>query len=227
MQMQPLDALWGTKFDTDQSYWPLLIVRPSSLLIRSNVFSKLLETGKNKNLCYTFVFTWSTTNAYKYPRFSVLCGPTCILISLRTISPQIVVINYQNITKGPRWFTPFWYWSARGKSYPWWGMWPVKRSSIRKPTSTWSLIDSDRDTTPRLPSRASHLSGLVFIIYKSQSLVPERGTSFPMLNPSWTWWIHHQVLFLKTSHSIWSIIFCLKQKLLFSKARLSIRKLLR
>jgi hypothetical protein len=102
MQMQPLDALWGTKFYTDQSHWPLLIVRPSSVLIRSNVFSKLLETGKNKNLWYTFAFTWSTTNAYKSPRFSVLCGPSYILISLRTISPQIVVFNYQNITKGPR-----------------------------------------------------------------------------------------------------------------------------
>jgi hypothetical protein len=105
MQMQPLDALWGTKFYTNQSHWPLLIVHPSSLLIWSNVFSKLLETGKNKNLCYTFAFTWSTTNDYKSPRFSILCGLTCILISLRTVSPQIVVINYQNITKGPRWFT--------------------------------------------------------------------------------------------------------------------------
>jgi hypothetical protein len=26
----------------------------------------------------------------------------CILISPRTVSPQAVVINYQNITKGPR-----------------------------------------------------------------------------------------------------------------------------
>jgi hypothetical protein len=48
MQMQPLDALWDTKFYTDQSHWPLLIVRLSSLLIRSSIFSKLLETGKNK-----------------------------------------------------------------------------------------------------------------------------------------------------------------------------------
>jgi hypothetical protein len=36
---------------------PLLIVRPSNLLIWSNIFSKLLETGKNKNLCYTYAFT--------------------------------------------------------------------------------------------------------------------------------------------------------------------------
>jgi hypothetical protein len=60
---------------------------------------------------------------------------------------------------------PFWYWSARGKAYPWWGMWPVKRTSISKPTSVWSLIDSDAGTTPTLPSRASHPSGLVFIIF--------------------------------------------------------------
>jgi hypothetical protein len=32
----------------------------------------------------------------------------CILISPRTVSPQTVVINYQNITKGPRWFTTVW-----------------------------------------------------------------------------------------------------------------------
>jgi hypothetical protein len=109
MQMQPLDALWDTKFYTYQSHWPLLIVWPYSLLIWSSIFSKLQETSKNKNLCYTFAFTWSTTNAYKSPRFSVLCGPTCILISPRTVSPQIVVINYQNITKGPRRFiiSPF------------------------------------------------------------------------------------------------------------------------
>jgi hypothetical protein len=105
MQMQPLDALWGTMFYTNQTHWPLLIVRPSSILIRSNIFSKLLETGKNKNLFYTFAFTWSITNAYKSPRFSVLCGSTYILISPRTVSPQVVVINYRNITKGPRWFT--------------------------------------------------------------------------------------------------------------------------
>jgi hypothetical protein len=51
---------------------------------------------------------------------------------------------------------PFWYWSARDKAYPGRGMWLLKRSSIIKPTSTWSLIDSDGDTTPRLPSSASH-----------------------------------------------------------------------
>jgi hypothetical protein len=66
---------------------------------------------------------------------------------------------------------PFWYWSDRGKSYPWWGMWQAKRSSINRPTSVWSLIDSERDTTPRLPSRASQPPCLVFIIYN-----PKFGT---------------------------------------------------
>jgi hypothetical protein len=41
---------------------------------------------------------------FKSPRHTFLCGPTCILISLRIVSPQMVVINYQNNTKGPRWF---------------------------------------------------------------------------------------------------------------------------
>jgi hypothetical protein len=87
-------------------------------------------------------------------------------------------------------------------------MWLVKGSSVRRPTSTRSLIDSDGDTTPRLSSRLSHPPGLSFTI-STQSLVHDRGTSFTMLNPSWPWWIHHQVLFLKTC---------------FSRARLSIRK---
>jgi hypothetical protein len=47
----------------------------------------------------------------------------------------------------------------------------LKRSLIIKPTLTQSLIDSDGDTTPRLPSRASHSLGLVFIIYN-----PKFGT---------------------------------------------------
>jgi hypothetical protein len=102
-------------------------------------------------------------------------------------------------------------------------MWPVKGSSISKPTSTRSLIDSDRDTTSRLSSRASHPPSLSFII-STQSLVPDRGTSFSMLNPSWPWWIHHQVLFLKTSHPLWSIIFCENKTFCSSRATLSVRK---
>jgi hypothetical protein len=59
---------------------------------------------------------------------------------------------------------PFSYWSDRGKLTHK-GIWPVKRSSISKPTSARSLSDSDRDTTPRLPSCASHPPDLVFTIY--------------------------------------------------------------
>jgi hypothetical protein len=73
--------------------------------------------------------------------------------------------RYSHHLSTPIAWWPFWYWSDRGKAYPWWGMWPVKRSSIIKPTSVRSLIDSDSDTTPRLLSRASHPPGLVFIIY--------------------------------------------------------------
>jgi hypothetical protein len=60
----------------------------------------------------------------------------------------------------------------------------LKGSLISKPTSTRSLIDSDGDITPRLSSCASHrpVSALSF---QTQSLVPGRGTSFPLLNPSW------------------------------------------
>jgi hypothetical protein len=58
----------------------------------------------------------------------------------------------------------------------------------------------------------------------SQSLVPVRGTSFPMLNPSWPWWIHHQVLFSKTSLQLCHIIFCKNKTFFIARARLSIVK---
>jgi hypothetical protein len=105
MQMQPLDALWGTKFYTDQSHWPLLIVRLFSLLIRSSIFSKLLKTGKNE----TYVIPLSSLDPQRmrmnlqYFLFYVV--QPCILISPKIVSPQAVVINYQNINKRPRWFT--------------------------------------------------------------------------------------------------------------------------
>jgi hypothetical protein len=59
---------------------------------------------------------------------------------------------------------PFWYWSAWSKAYPWRGMWPIKGSAVSRPTSVRSLSDSNGDTTLRLPSRASHPPGLIFII---------------------------------------------------------------
>jgi hypothetical protein len=105
MQMQPLDALWGTKFYTDQSHWPLLIVWLSSLLIRSSIFSKLLETGKNKTYVIPLPSLDPQPMLINLQDFLFYVVQPCILISPRTVSPQIVVINYQNIIKGPRWFT--------------------------------------------------------------------------------------------------------------------------
>jgi hypothetical protein len=109
MQMQPLDALWGTKFDTDKRHWPLLIVRPSSLLIRSNNFSKLLETDKNKTYVIPLPSLDPQPMLINLQDSLFYVVQPCILISPRTVSPQTVVINYQNITKGPRWFriSPF------------------------------------------------------------------------------------------------------------------------
>ena len=105
MQMQPLDALWGTKFYTDQSHWPLLIVRLSSLLIRSGIFSKLLKTGKNETYIIPLPSFDPQSMLMILQYFLFYVVQPCILISPRTVSPQTVVINYQNITKGPRWFT--------------------------------------------------------------------------------------------------------------------------
>jgi hypothetical protein len=105
MQMQPLDALWGTKFYTDQSHWPLLIVRLSSILIRSSIFSKLLETDKNKTYVIPLPSLDPQPMLIDVQDFLFYVVQPCILISPRTVSPQTVVINYQNITNGPRWFT--------------------------------------------------------------------------------------------------------------------------
>jgi hypothetical protein len=105
MQMQPLDALWGTKFYTDQSHWPLLIVRLSSLLIRSSIFSKLLKTGKNETYVIPLPSLDPQPMCMNLQYFMFYVVQPCILISPRIVSPQEVVINYQNITKGPRWFT--------------------------------------------------------------------------------------------------------------------------
>jgi hypothetical protein len=105
MQMQPLDALWGTKFYTDQSHWPLLIVRLSNLLIRSSIFSKLLKTDKNKTYVIPLPSLDPQPMLINLQDFLFYVVQPFILVSPRTVSPQTVVINYQNITKGPRWFT--------------------------------------------------------------------------------------------------------------------------
>jgi hypothetical protein len=100
MQMQLLDALWGTKFYTDRSHWPLLIVRLSSLLIRSGIFSKLFKTGKSKTYIIPFRSSDPQPMRMILQHFLFYVVQPCILISSRTVSPQTVVINYQNITKG-------------------------------------------------------------------------------------------------------------------------------
>jgi hypothetical protein len=105
MQMQPLDALWGTKFYIDQSHWPLLIVRLSNLLIRSGIFSKLLKTGKNKTCVIPFPSFDPQPMLMNLQDFLFYVVQPYILISPRIVSPQTVVTNYQNITKGLRWFT--------------------------------------------------------------------------------------------------------------------------
>ena len=100
MQMQLLDALWGTKFYTDLSHWPLLIVRLSSLLIRSGIFSKLLKTGKNETYIIPFPSSDPQPMRMTLQHFLFYVVQPCILISPRIVSPQVVVIDYQNITKG-------------------------------------------------------------------------------------------------------------------------------
>jgi hypothetical protein len=105
MQMQPLDALWDTKFYTDQSHWPLFIVRLSNLLIRSSIFSKLLKTDKNETYVIPLPSLDPQPMLMNLQDFLFYVVQPCILISPRTVSLQAVVINYQNITKGPRWFT--------------------------------------------------------------------------------------------------------------------------
>jgi hypothetical protein len=116
------------------------------------------------------------------------------------------------------------YWSAWGKAYPWRGMWPVKGSSVSKPTSTRSLSDSDGDTTPRLPCRASHPLSLVFIIFNPNIWYL---TEVHLIRC----WTHHghdgsTIKFYFWKHHIPSKAssFVKTKTFLFYKARLSIRK---
>jgi hypothetical protein len=103
-------------------------------------------------------------------------------------------------------------------------MWPVKRSSIIKPTSVRSLIDSDGDTTLRLSSCASHPSGLVFIIFNPKIWYQAEVH----LVRCWTQHGHDgsTIKFYFWKHPIPSEAssFVKTKTFLFSKARLSIRK---
>jgi hypothetical protein len=102
-------------------------------------------------------------------------------------------------------------------------MWPVKGSSVIKPTSARSLIDSDGDTTPRLSSRASHPPGLSFIVSN-----PKFGTSqryifsdvepiMAMMDPPSSFVFESIPPTLQ--HHLWE-----NKTFYFSKAKLSIRK---
>jgi hypothetical protein len=94
-------------------------------------------------------------------------------------------------------------------------MWPVKGSSVSRPTSERSLIDSDGDTTPRLLSRASQPPGLSFIIFN-----PKFGTwqryifsdiehIMAMMDPP------SQNFLFENIPTHWSITFVLEQNILF------------
>jgi hypothetical protein len=58
--------------------------------------------GKNKTYVIPFPSHDPQPILISLQDFSILHGPTYILISPRIVSPQMVVVNYQNITKGPR-----------------------------------------------------------------------------------------------------------------------------
>ena len=103
-------------------------------------------------------------------------------------------------------------------------MWPVKGSSVIKPTSRRSLIDSDRDTTSRLSSRACHSPGLSFIIYKPKVWYLAEVHLF------WCW-SHHghdgstiKFYFQKHPSHFATSSFCKNKTFCFARARLSIGK---
>jgi hypothetical protein len=118
MQMQPLDALWGTKSYTDQSHWPLLIVRLSSLLIRSNIFSKLLETGKNKTYVIPLPSLDPQPMLINLQDFLFYMVQPCILISPRTVSPkQLSLITKTSLRGLDDSQVDCWNFSRRNKVY--------------------------------------------------------------------------------------------------------------
>jgi hypothetical protein len=103
-------------------------------------------------------------------------------------------------------------------------MWPVKGSSVIKPTSRRSLIDSDGDTTPRLSPRASHLPGLSLIISNPKVWYLAEVHLF------WCW-SHHghdgstiKFYFQKHPSHFATSSFCKDKTFCFARARLSIGK---
>jgi hypothetical protein len=103
-------------------------------------------------------------------------------------------------------------------------MWPVKGSSVSRPTSRRSLIDSAGDTTPRLSSCASHQPGLSFIISN-----PKFGTwqryIFPDVEPITTVMDSPSGFYFRKHPSHFEASSFVKAKhFCFPRAKLSIRK---
>jgi hypothetical protein len=102
-------------------------------------------------------------------------------------------------------------------------MWPVKGSSVSRPKSTRSLIDSDGDTTPRLSSRASQPPGLSFNHFKPKVWYLSEVHLFRC-------WTHHghdgsTIKFYFQKHpSHFATLSFVKTKHFFARAKLSIRK---
>jgi hypothetical protein len=60
-----------------------------------NFFSKHLLTGKSKNLCFTFAFTWSTINGYESKRlYCVLwSSPAFLFLQELLVHSQLSLIT--------------------------------------------------------------------------------------------------------------------------------------
>jgi hypothetical protein len=101
-------------------------------------------------------------------------------------------------------------------------MWPVKGSSVIKPTSTRSLTDTDGDTTPRLSSRASHPPGLSFNHFKPKVWYLSEVHLFRC----WTCHGHDGSIikfsFQKHPSHFATSSFCKNKTFCFARARLSI-----
>jgi hypothetical protein len=80
-----------------------------------------------------------------------------------------------------------------------------------------------RHYTETLFSCKSHARSQLYHL-KPKSWYLAEVRLFQMLNPSWPWWIHHQILFSKTSLPLCHIIFCKNKFFFFAKERLSISR---
>jgi hypothetical protein len=137
------------------------------------ISNHLTYVALNPFICQLTPEFLKTRTGSCYPRVQLLHHPASCYGGYTLLSPSPM----------PSAGKLFWYWFGQGKAYPCWDMWPVKRSSISNLTLARSLNNSDGDTTPRLPSRASHATGLI-LPFTTQSLVPGRRTLLRC-------WTHH------------------------------------